>query len=762
MTGKERGEYGEFLMSGRPHHGSIRNEAFRLIALPALVLVIATTAILFRSTASVERQLRLDYQDDLVKVAAEISSLFDEVLRTQALLALSNDLVDYYVSLKRFPRTEQYRPAPAAAALGVFQESRDVIAQAYIYHREWDRVLTGTGLVNPDLYFRDERPYVDYDVEYWRNKPAGPNQPTELLPPTERSSPSGVTRTVLPLVVHRIGNFTSKEIFVIDLDHGWLARFLRERRITPGSTIAVFNAAGDPLMRSAGTAPIPENIGSGLLVEHAPDSPRLGTLRYVAYVPASDIRGAARQDLWGGLAIVAAALAAALVASYAIAERLYSPIRQLVRLVGDSTPASQQIDSGEYEYLRSRITSLLDQNREMEVEISSALPVVLELYLIRLLNRGVTSETGNLQAFLQKHGLQFEYRFYRVAVIQFHTKSTGRASSGELRSGAVHTLLATALDSLCRYHILLLDNTRLAVVTNFDDINLAEAFGWRLGELPGIFRDDVSVESFVGGLGLVHERLAGLCRSYEEAIAALASANPFEYAIVTYNEEIEHSRRFFYSIEEETRAYSLLMSGNTASLIEHLQSIVNRNIADEAGAESLRELYLQLYYTGLRVVYARNSRPEEIMGSEFVPVEILSHQTTGVHDIFSYIRQFFEKVSEYGRSTSRSKLEISELSAYVNDHFCEPIYLGSLAERFGTTEKYVSRMFKEQAGVSFHEYLANLRVNRARKLLAESSRAVGAVFAECGFSSRNTFMRTFKKLVGVTPTEYRRQVHSGR
>jgi AraC-like DNA-binding protein len=739
-------------------------EAFRLIVLPALVLLFATTAILVRSTVRAERQLRVEHHDDLVQVATEITSLLDEVLRTQALLALSSDLVDYFVSRERFPRTEQYRPAPAAAALGVFQESRDVIAQAYIYHREWDRVLTGTGLVAPELFFVQERAYDAYDLDYWRDKSGGPNRSLELLPPTNRTTSSGVSRMVLPMVIHTIGNFASKEIFVIDLDHRWLGGLLRERRITRGSTIAVYDAEGELLMRSAGTPAIPEETGSGLLVEYSPRSPRLESLRYVAYVPASDVRGAARRDLWGGLAIVAVALAAALVASYAIAERIYSPIRQLIRLVGDPTPASRQMDSGEYEFLRSRITSLLDANREMEVEISSAMPVVLELYLIRLLNRGIVGETKNLRAFLQKHGLQFDSRFFRVAVVQLHTRPTGKPSAEQAEhstveppTGAVFKLLATTLGSLCRYHILILDNTRLAVVTNFDDVNTAEMVGKRIGRLPEIFRDDVSMESFVGGLGRVHEELEGLCASYEEAIAALASANPFEFSVVTYDHEIEHGRRFFYSIEEETRAYSLLLSGDTASLVEHLHSIVDRNIAQDAGTESLRELYLQLYYTGLRVVYARNARPEEIMGTDFVPVEILSHQITGVQDIFSYILAFFREVSEYSRRVSRSKLEISELSGFVNEHFCEPIYLGSLAERFGTTEKYVSKMFKEQAGVSFHEYVATLRVNRARELLAKSSLPVGTILTKCGFTSRNTFMRTFKKLVGTTPTQYRHQ-----
>jgi transcriptional regulator GlxA family with amidase domain len=723
------------------------------------VLFIGTAAVLVRSTATTERALWDEYRKEIVRVASETSNLLDEVLRTQALLSGNNDLIDFFVTLEPFPRRKQYRPLSAANSLSVFQQSRDVIVGAYIYQRSWDRVLTGGGLIAPELYFTEVGHYADYDLRFWEELTATPDGRPLVLPPTRRVATA--VRTVVPVVSFRIGMFVSRNPFVVDLDSAWLTDYLSARKLTPNSVIAAFSEDGDLLMRSEGGS-LPTDQDRGLWVEHATTAPRLEGIRYVGYVPAPDIAQSARQNLWIGLGIVAAALAAALLSALAIAERIYSPIRQLVSLVSDpakGTPGAAA--SGEYDYLRAKITSMLDRNREMEGELRSAVPVVFELYLIRLLNRGPETETRHLRSFLARHDLQFHEPLFLVSVIQMHMKGGSGAVASDSGTGAVYKLLISRVQQLCRSHILVLDSTRLAVVTNFQTEATGRQVAERIALLPQIFSSDVSVESFVGGLGRIHPEIEGLCESYDEALAALAVANPYEFDVTTFDDAVERGRRFVYTIEDETRIYNLLTSGDTPALIEHLHTIVDRNAGPATGREAMRELYVQLYYTALRVLYSRNARPEDVMGEEFVPVEILSHKNTGVQEIFSYITRFFRRVSQHNRNHGQSRIEVGELMRYVNEHSAEPIYLGSLAEYFGSTEKYISRLFKEQAGVAFHEYLSTIRVNRARELLAGTSLQVSEVFRRCGFTSRNTFMRTFKKYVGETPTEYRRGRRAG-
>ena len=68
---------------------------------------------------------------------------------------------------------------------------------------------------------------------------------------------------------------------------------------------------------------------------------------------------------------------------------------------------------------------------------------------------------------------------------------------------------------------------------------------------------------------------------------------------------------------------------------------------------------------------------------------------------------------------------------------------------------YFSKLFKEATGENFIEYLTNIRIDKAKELLEKSDLSMKEICAMCGYSDPNYFSRTFKKNVGLTPTEYK-------
>ena len=68
---------------------------------------------------------------------------------------------------------------------------------------------------------------------------------------------------------------------------------------------------------------------------------------------------------------------------------------------------------------------------------------------------------------------------------------------------------------------------------------------------------------------------------------------------------------------------------------------------------------------------------------------------------------------------------------------------------------YFSKVFKDETGVNFIEYLTNLRIERAKELLRNSDMSIKQICSEAGYSDPNYFSRIFRKNVGVTPTEYK-------
>lgn len=93
---------------------------------------------------------------------------------------------------------------------------------------------------------------------------------------------------------------------------------------------------------------------------------------------------------------------------------------------------------------------------------------------------------------------------------------------------------------------------------------------------------------------------------------------------------------------------------------------------------------------------------------------------------------------------------------YVGEHYMDStLSLDGTAAQLGISPSYLSRIFSEVDGKRFTQYLSDLRIEQAKRLLADESKLVRDVGQEVGFLTVQNFMRVFKSKTGVTPSEYR-------
>ena len=96
-----------------------------------------------------------------------------------------------------------------------------------------------------------------------------------------------------------------------------------------------------------------------------------------------------------------------------------------------------------------------------------------------------------------------------------------------------------------------------------------------------------------------------------------------------------------------------------------------------------------------------------------------------------------------------------EIVRYMQEHLSEEISLTVLAEEFHLSAQYISQLFKNEIGVNFLTYLTSIRMEQARKLLLSTSLSIAEVSEKTGYSDYRVFTKVFKKIEGVTPSQYR-------
>jgi YesN/AraC family two-component response regulator len=93
--------------------------------------------------------------------------------------------------------------------------------------------------------------------------------------------------------------------------------------------------------------------------------------------------------------------------------------------------------------------------------------------------------------------------------------------------------------------------------------------------------------------------------------------------------------------------------------------------------------------------------------------------------------------------------------AFMREHFAEDITLDDVARAAALSKFHFCRLFHHETGVLFHEFLHQIRVTRAKELLADRHWTVSEVAYTVGFNDLSHFDRTFRRIVGRSPTEYR-------
>jgi len=115
-----------------------------------------------------------------------------------------------------------------------------------------------------------------------------------------------------------------------------------------------------------------------------------------------------------------------------------------------------------------------------------------------------------------------------------------------------------------------------------------------------------------------------------------------------------------------------------------------------------------------------------------------------------------ERAGVVVQPTPEMSEHIASVIDYLNVHYCQPLSLAGVAQRFKLSPSHLSRSFKEATHFGFVEYLNSLRIAKACRLLSDEKLSVLEIAMQCGFGSLTQFGRCFRSLTGTNPLKYRK------
>lgn len=125
--------------------------------------------------------------------------------------------------------------------------------------------------------------------------------------------------------------------------------------------------------------------------------------------------------------------------------------------------------------------------------------------------------------------------------------------------------------------------------------------------------------------------------------------------------------------------------------------------------------------------------------------------TTILSEIHS---QFFSKSNQENMALKRKQL-FNDIQDYIKWNRNKDIKVSEIAEHFGYNKRYLSYLFGTIAGITLKQYILQEKIELAKYLLCDTNGNISEIADQCGFYDSHSFMKVFKKIVGLTPTQYR-------
>lgn len=129
-----------------------------------------------------------------------------------------------------------------------------------------------------------------------------------------------------------------------------------------------------------------------------------------------------------------------------------------------------------------------------------------------------------------------------------------------------------------------------------------------------------------------------------------------------------------------------------------------------------------------------------------------------LYEIILFISEQTEKVFNASGNSFKSTNILDDIFYYIDHNFQNNIKLENIAPLFGYNSAYLGKIFTKTAGESFNSYIDHKRIDHSKELLKENRLKVYEISEKVGYKNVDYFHKKFKKYVGVSPAEYRKNI----
>ncbi|WP_069999225.1 response regulator [Cellulosilyticum sp. I15G10I2] len=400
----------------------------------------------------------------------------------------------------------------------------------------------------------------------------------------------------------------------------------------------------------------------------------------------------------------------------------------------------------------------IKEYNKLKEQLAESLPILREKFLSELLSEDLSLEEITEKIDYFKIPINSAYNSFQVAVVELSSsiKNEQKEESKILLSIECTNAIKSFFKSDAHILVFLDNRRRIVILSNNDKIELIECCEILKGMII------TRLKCFVGiGIGTRRNGLEYIKCSYKEAIDAL-SCTVFvgKNQVISYQDIGGMSSQSYASDRNKMEKLNVFMhAGAKESALMILDQLFNvPGCYDKEIMTKMRLEAFDIFSIGQHIISEQKLNMDEIWQHD-IGINDLILKVDNLPELKGYMREFIGSITGIIEQTNNNKAYtlIEEVKDYLKANMNNPeISLSGVAKTFYISSGHLGRLFKQQTSQTFVEYLTEVRMKKAEKLLRETHLKGYQVGEEVGIRDSHYFSILFKKYTGFSINEFRK------
>ena len=442
-------------------------------------------------------------------------------------------------------------------------------------------------------------------------------------------------------------------------------------------------------------------------------------------------------------------------ASIYAAYRMSKPVIKMGSLLGEMDNEEEELN---IEDINARLENLVTGSGD---EIIQSKRNSIKQNLLKLLLSGSAHDIKDIREELRRVGVRFDKNGYVTTIIKLPLHNIHDVKTATMVKHIVSQMINETLASLGTVQMLDDGWKEIVAIINVDN---SENIDNELIKHFTVIEEFVSIELDAEveiNIGSVYGDINGLYNSYMEA------SECSEYRIYSGTGRIlayskiksrEKDRNYVYNAERENEFIRNVVMGNEKAALGCLDDMINAH--KDASVVVLRCLFFNLLGTMLKILNSGNVELAEEFDNSYHFDDLFACKNMAElkETITGIVSDVCKNINMHG-GNKKQNLKRAMLEFVENNYHDNSMSLEKIADEFNLNLTYISHFFKEQIGENFSDYLTKLKIEKAKGFLQNTDLTIGEIAIKVGYANSTVLIKNFKKIVGVTPGNFRDIAH---